>query len=442
MGLRELGYSDKVFYYGQSGDGATFNLRMSFFMRDKLDVSLFKEAINTSLDRFPEFKYRPVVFENQLFAKDNTEEVLLVPYDARSRTLGTDETNGYLFYFAYDGNRVFFSFFHGLTDYKGMLAYIYTVLIMYGEMTGKVTFGEDKWRKTVLTRLSESAPAILDDCERFDPYNKYKNEDAKPSYQYDFRPSFTIPEPVYELNDNKLQSYTITTSTSQFLVLTKSLKTSFAPLVVSTICEGIGSVYNGIDLPITGMLPVDLRRIFNTDTVVNFSDGVMLPVNEKAMSFSLGERCAYIRSMMDKQITRENFELIMANKVNAVKAHQEHSQSIGEYCRQLSSPRITLGAPRPVTYAITYPGRVYPKEIAPIVERIEMEPYVRAFSVFAFSKEDEFVLHIQQRFDNDAIAESIKRSLEKLGLPAVIRNAGHIYSDKVIADRLECIRKS
>ena len=436
MELKQLGYSDKVFYYGQSGEGSTFNLRMSLFMREKLDVSSFAQAANTALIRFPEFKYRPVIHDNKLFKKENGSDVLLIPYDGTSRLLGTDETNGYLFYFAYDGDRVFFSFFHGLTDYKGILAYIYTVLIIYAELNGKTLDISDEWQSTSLARLSDH-PVTVDDTERFDPYNKYKNEDAEPPYTYDFRPSFSIPESVYALNDNKLQSYTITTSTSEFLSKTKSLKTSFAPLMISAICEGIYSVYSDIDLPVTGMLPVDLRRIFNTDTIVNFSDGVMIPVDKKTMSLSLAERCAYIRSMMDKQITRENFERIMANKVNGVKAHEAHSGSIGEYCRELSTPAVKTGAPRPVTYAITYPGRVFPKEIAPIVTRIEMEPYVRAFSVFAYSKNDDFVLHVQQRFENDFIAEAISRSLKIMGLRSDMENKGVIYSDKVSVEDLE-----
>ena len=110
--------------------------------------------------------------------------------------------------------------------------------------------------------------------------------------------------------------------------------------------------------------------------------------------------------------------------------------SIGEYCQRLSTPDFIFGAPRPVTYAVTYPGRVYPKEIQGIVERMEMEPYVRAFSVFAYAKAEKLVLHIQQRFDHDGVAKRIEWEMKKLGLRADLEDRGYIYSDKVLVSSL------
>ncbi len=81
-------------------------------------------------------------------------------------------------------------------------------------------------------------------------------------------------------------------------------------------------------------------------------------------------------------------------------------------------------------------SKVYPKEIQGIVERMEMEPYVRAFSVFAYAKAEKLVLHIQQRFDHDGVAKRIEWEMKKLGLWADLEDRGYIYSDKVLVSSL------
>ena len=67
----------------------------------------------------------------QLFYEVNEREVAFFPYDDTGRYFGTDEVNGYLFYILYEDNAFMLSLFHGLTDARGMIAYVVTTLWYY-----------------------------------------------------------------------------------------------------------------------------------------------------------------------------------------------------------------------------------------------------------------------------------------------------------------------
>ena len=97
--MRELGVSDKLFFYNSSGEYMTANLREQVFFDKEPDWEMFREACEEVLASFEEFALRPVVKDNRIYMMENHEPFpLFLEGKDHDRCFGTEDTNGYLFY--------------------------------------------------------------------------------------------------------------------------------------------------------------------------------------------------------------------------------------------------------------------------------------------------------------------------------------------------------
>ncbi|MBQ7678045.1 MAG: hypothetical protein IJT32_07405, partial [Lachnospiraceae bacterium] len=137
--IREQGYGSKLFYYTLSGEYTTFNMRETLHFKDPVDVLTWAECVEDTLVDFPELAVCPVIRDNLVcYEANHNEPPVLKKRDGEEpvRYFGTDDTNGYLFYFLCDDKDVLVSFFHGLTDGVGMESFLDCVLYRYGQRKG------------------------------------------------------------------------------------------------------------------------------------------------------------------------------------------------------------------------------------------------------------------------------------------------------------------
>ena len=133
-GLRRGARYDSIFYGAFSGAGNTFDIRVRFDLKKPLQLEKFQAAANKALQCYPEFSVRPVIKDGRVYYEENLRPVKLAPDDGKSLCFGTDGadgTNGYLFVFLYGERHLTLSLFHGLTDARGMIAYVVTTLWNY-----------------------------------------------------------------------------------------------------------------------------------------------------------------------------------------------------------------------------------------------------------------------------------------------------------------------
>ena len=124
--LRKIGIKDRNYYYKPIR-----NLRGEVVFSHPLDVGALKQAVKQALDIYPHFAVRPVIRDGILYYEENTAEVPVLPQDGKSHYLGSDETNGYLFYIAYGEDRFLISSFHGLADHGGFTPFFMNILYYY-----------------------------------------------------------------------------------------------------------------------------------------------------------------------------------------------------------------------------------------------------------------------------------------------------------------------
>ena len=428
-GVRPLGLSDQYFYYVQSGLGASFNLRLHVNLRDALNRTALQDAAQKALKNFPEFSVRPVVQEEHLFYEENDSPVSLFDDDGTFHVLGSDETNGYLFCLRCRDDGFTFSYYHGMTDILGAMVFLRTILCFYAGMTSVQENG--------LVRFSAEPSFLMDETERFDPYRKFAAESFT-QQEYD---AFVIPEKNYPGDPAYLHLFNVKVRTSDFIARTKELGTSFIPLM-SIIFSGAVTDMYGFDesRPVIAMVPVNLRPVFGTETLVNISDGIMLPYSRELASKPIREQGAEIRAQMKSMITRGNFADVLAAKSAAVQAFRSSGDTLNVTAERFTRP-APEGTKRPLTYALTYPGRMdLPEAFSELVRSIDVDIIARAFGAGVYTYGDDMTFQFMQRFDTDAVIRSVMSRLESLGVMVQsLEDRGRVMCDKVLAERLKRI---
>lgn len=281
-----MGASNEFFYYTQSGDGTVFDIVQNMEFHDEIDKTVLKESVEKALELFPEFAVRPVIKDNRLYYQENHEPAPIFDED-RISYFGTEYTNCYQFRIVCSGKTLRMSVFHAMADAIGLMSFIKTFLYFYMTGTGKkMPEGADA-AKSLGIRITEDNLPDLSLKDTLDPYRAFGNASCKPEWTYDNPGAFVVPEPQYGDTENKFRVSKIELSLPAFLAKTKEYGVSVVPLLVTVVARALDKTYDRGGKPIVFMLPVNLRTEFNTDTVVNMSDGVLLPVDNELLAASV-----------------------------------------------------------------------------------------------------------------------------------------------------------
>lgn len=328
---RKVGYKDRNYFYKPIRTEI-----LSCSLVSETDVDKLRNAIDSSLLELPHFAVRPVIKDGEFFYEANDSEVLIVKDDERCFFMGSDETNGYLFYFRYSEKSFSIVVYHGLADFTGIMQFIQNVLYHYSRECGF---------QLPDIRIKESDS---DELDRFDPYLKYADRKAEGwSYKSNQKP-FMLPIDSTADKADGYRYYELRLKLDDFLGLTKRWETSFMPAIVSLISGVIEKEYEVKDEIITAYTTVNLRNIMDSLNQTNFSETIALPMDSGLRKLEPKEKGKAIRKMLDEQRAPENLRYLMAELLRGVDKIEGH-----EVQREVS--KAVLPIP---TYLFTYPGRI------------------------------------------------------------------------------------
>ncbi len=433
-GLREIGYSDKAFFYKP-----VRNLRISVVLKKELELDKLKCAVKGALDDFDEYRVTPVRDGRKVYYMHNDREVAFFPYDDTGRFFGTDEINGYLFYILYEEKAFMLSLFHGLTDYKGMWAFLNDIIYRYALETGL----------NVPDIRIKDAP--LSDEDRYDPYSLFADKDASvvmpegisgnslfiPCEKYNITapvsggkcaentqtPGGKIPE------DLELQhEYTLTVNAPQFLAMVHEWNTSASCALGALISNALADLYGAEGQDVLFKITCDIRPFFGSATKVNMSEAVLLASTADLREKPLGEHCAELRCQMKSQLCKENFSRFMAAGIDLTSFRAGEKESVD----------VTVPSHK-LTFVLTYPGRMdLPEEYGSLVSDFELKGYFPIETVrFSIkSTGDELRIGIDQVFDGDGIIRAIAEEFEALGFETRVKDEGRFGGDKYSLERI------
>ena len=433
--MREMGYSDKVFYYNGSGETATYNFRMRVYLNESVNVSMLRQAAASAIKKFPEYAVRPVIKDNKLYYEENFSEVAVFPDDGTPHILGADETNGHLWCILYGEKDIVISYYHGLSDFVGNWSLICTVIYEYGRLMGCDVTPEFP------VRVNSDDYDSMDELDRTDPYTKYGDISAVPSFVYKSRGALKITEEKLPPECKELKCYELELSLQQFIDKTHQMEVSFIPLMTAVISGALADLYPDDDRPIVAKIPVNLRPLYGTKTTVNFSDSLILECTRDEINEDFEGLCRALKQSMKLQTKRKNFSLTIHRKRDGIIACEKSGKSIKEIADEITKQTDSLN--RPVTYGLTYPGILdLPHSLQSVSSGVNMEPYMPTGGVFVNLGSYGGVLRLRftQKFKTDKVVKAVAHRFEQIGIATEYKDCGYIGSDYVLADKIKEIQ--
>ena len=424
--MRNIGVSNSYFYE-HNIEAASFNIILGLRFREEVDIPVMQDAATEAIRLYPEMGFRPVLDGNgRIVAGDlNTGKVCFIQRDDKIHYLGTDDTNGYLFYFLCEGRDITLVAFHGMSDAKGITEYIMTMLYFYLEKKGIHSCDEEF---VASIRTTEKDLEGLDEEDMYDPYRKYADMSAAP-FVPQLPKAFQIPETSFPPEENHIHEYMISVSTSAFLKKTKELGVSAAPLLHLIVCDAVDEAFDMGDETYVGMLPVDLRRFFGSKTLVNCSDSIFIPQTAADRKESIQTRCKKIKETMLSQLDADRFAAMLAGKVKSSDAFDWSAKV---------KALVGASAGLPFTLGVSYPGATSfgagPDEL---LEHAVFSGWSRVTMTSTSTFGDVMLIHFSMRTDDDRLLQCLKDSLESKGLAAEIHDRGYYQRAQISKDKLD-----
>ncbi len=278
-------------------------------LRDEIDKELLRKALNDAVNRFPLYKTKLRRGYGAYYLKENDAPVelfdlngkVLVPIDPKT-------TNGYQFRVACEGNRVMMEIFHALTDANGAVKFLAAILRRYRELQG-IEFPDGssayKWDATVPDGELEDGFKRYYKPIPFSALNLKGMAGGVPH-----RTRGTLLKDGYILDEGAIDS-------AQMLAEAKKFGVSATSYIAGVAAYGIIRSAE-VRRPIVIMVPVNLRRIFPSETLSNFVTFVRLIVDKNECDTL--EKC--VRSCAEQlahKASKEKMEAFVSTTVRAQK---------------------------------------------------------------------------------------------------------------------------
>lgn len=241
---------------------------LAFRLYEDVEPAVLNEALVATVKRFPSInvKLKKGVFWHY-FEEHTGKPRVYEASPVALRRISPHNCNGFYFRISYYRNNIYGEFFHALTDGKGAAEFMKSLLFTYFRMLGKDVDGE----QMVMTINSPPNPKEYEDS--FQTYYQKKKLSELPIDSLKGQTAFAIPGA--EFDGPGMGEINIYVKSADFL--------SFCHAHNATVTEMIGALFilslydakiKPLNLPpqnIQLFVPINLRRIFPSETVRNFS---------------------------------------------------------------------------------------------------------------------------------------------------------------------------
>lgn len=424
MELTKIGLSNETFYYGFSGKKTT-DIIMNAKLKSDVNVPALNKALRYTVMAYPLLGKKIVVKNGNIYYTDNEETPMVYKWDNNIYKLGTSDTNYFLFRVMYKKDEIIMFIHHGLIDGKGTLEVINILLSYY------VDFSNDSEEKSEETLVNDSAVITPDIKNDEDLYEKYGDVKQEPFYIYKNKGAFVIPEQYYAEDDPTCRKFKIVCKLKDVLKLAKRSQSTPVPVMSTIISEAIQNVYGEEEKDITAYVPVDLRKMFNFDTISNSVIAITLPYSSRLNGKEMDVKCTVLRGIMDLQIQKENFIYRMGQQV-AGSRQRENLDMSAEMKQKIYIDRLKKGSRSLYTYLLSYVGKIeFPDRVKNVISdfHLSLPAYLVPLNVIVCTDEENLILSCTQNFKTDKIIKKIVEIMNDKGIEVSYEDLGEIHTD-------------
>lgn len=282
--------------------------RISATLFDDVDPAVLETALQNSIKRYPYFNVclRRGIFWHYLEELDGKPTVT-PDSDVLIKDIDSIETYGYTFRVSYYRNKFSIDCFHALCDGNGCMEFFKTVLYEYLRLSGQSVDAGDK------IRLPESEP-LPDEAE--DGFLKYAEHvglfKMKGIDELRGSAAYTFDDPRFDFKGSGvIEGFT---DTSALLKRAHELNTTVTAYIGGAL---VYSIYKAKitrregNPPVVLFVPINLRKIFPSRTLLNFSlfSRVGVDVNGEPSFESMVRR-------VEERLKRDAKKDVLQNKIN------------------------------------------------------------------------------------------------------------------------------
>lgn len=393
------------------------SFRLAVTLKETVEPALLQQALNTVVPRFPTiaagieknfFRYRVVPVQYAPRVTEEQEEDFLAcmtPQQIRSAA----------FRVLYRGRSISGEFFHALTDGYGALVFMKTLLAEYLKLAHSIEISEH-----AMILLPEEQPLLEEVKDDFFTYAGEKSAPLQSCRSYQI--------PAFIDCSGKVMTTSLKYDIQQLLQVAKRHRTSLTVLLTAVMAASVAEIqqkYSKKGLcrrPVQIMVPVNLRNLFPSTTLRNFSLFALPGVRAEECSYPVTRLVKLIEAQMQVQSTAEHMAAIMATHTRADQMPVMKVIPLFLKLQVLKFAQQLYGEPNSSISLSNLGNVVLAEEMTPYVERMEafLTPRISSpyncgvvsydgtcyinFSRFCESAELElcFTKHLQKIMEDDA----------------------------------------
>ena len=393
--------------------------RLSATLKEPVDLPIMQTALDITVRRFPSIavRLRRGVFWyylQQLSEVPEIREESSYPLTRMSR----DETRRCAFRVLVYQRRIAIEIFHSLTDGNGALVFLKSLVAEYLQQKYGVHIPAEQG---VLGRLEEPSEAELEDS-----FQKYAGTmTASRQENTAWRLSGT-PEPAGFLHVTcfQLPVQEVLTKAHEYGVsLTNFLCAVLMQAMQQMQKEKIPNPQKR--RPIKVLIPVNLRKLFDSRTLRNFALYTTPEILPKLGEYRFEEICQVIRCRMNMDITPKQMSMKIATNVNSERIMAVRVMPLFVKNRVMKAIFDSVGE-RKSCLTLSNLGAVrLPEVMMPYVERLDFILGVQATAPYncgVLSFGDTLYINFIRNIRESELEYQFYRVLRELGLPAQVQS--------------------
>ena len=379
-------------------------IRIRIRMRDLIDPSALRHAVDTAMQRYPYFCVELQKKDGQYVFIDNTRPVV-ISSSLHGVALNAEESNYHMVAFAYQDNWIILDIFHGLTDGTGAYEVIRTLLYYYCSERYGIELSEEgirlvgdeitmeEWEDPIATAADLPAPV-----------------------RSDLPKALNVIENAGLQNDTTKTVYSISIKESEFMRFSMDNDGSPGTITALLLSRAVAKLFPDANDPIRIALCVNQRRALQKPKAhQSLVGGAMLEYKEKLRNWPLERQATAYRGMVFVQ-TMDEIVLAAANGMKMVtqmllsKETDQERLGIAAY--------FGKSAEQILTATVSYVGKANYKEA---------EKYIRDFRTWTGASGNyplieiaavngRFTLDFIQPFSSPVLVNAFSKELEDNGI--------------------------
>lgn len=393
--------------------------RLSATVRDPIDPAVLQSALNVTAKRFPSIAVRIRrgmfwYYLEELEKAPAIEQDVAYPLAHRSFS----EIRRCAFRVLYYENRIAVEFFHALTDGNGGLVFLKTLTAEY--LTQRygiaVTNGDG-----VLNRLEEPDDRELEDSflQNEGPVSKSRREAT-----------------AYMLSgtrewDGYLNLTTGILNTSEVLALARHYQVSLTALMVSVMMMSILAIQDRHvpdrrrQKPVKVLVPVNLRKFFNSSTLRNFVLYITPGIDPKMGDYTFEEVLKSVYHQMGVELTQKQMSARITVNVRTEKSWALKVVPLFLKNAAMKMVYNIVGEKKSCVTFSNLGAAALPAEMLPYVDRLDFVLGAQAIcpnNCGAISYGDHLIINFTRSIEEPELEREFFTRLRKLGLSVYIES--------------------